>query len=84
MATITIGLSGSAVANGSKNYALTDDAVSRLIAATRYRFKTESVGKTDGQVLAMWADSVIADTKHLVLELEKQAQNAGVTEIAIA
>jgi hypothetical protein len=78
VATITIGLAGSAVVNGSKNYTLDDAAVSRLIAAVRYKFKPDSSGKTDAQILAMWADGVIADTKAEVAELEKRSQNAAI------
>jgi len=79
MATLTIGLSGSATVNGSKNYTLTDAQVARLIAAMKYYFGSTL---TDGQALVAWADGVIDHTKSQIAQAERNQQTVPTVEIS--
>ncbi len=75
MATITIGLSGSAVATGSKNYTLNDAAVTKLIAWARTAFPSATTPdtRTNAQVLGVWADSFVNATKEAVTKVDRDA-----------
>jgi hypothetical protein len=67
MATLTIGLSGSGVVNGSKNYTISDAHILRLIDAMKYY----NGDGTNAQLLVAWADSLIAHTKSMVVKKEQ-------------
>jgi hypothetical protein len=71
MATITIGLSGSGVANGTRTYTISDPMVTRLIAAWR-KISGLGAAATDAQVLANWADYFIDHTKRAVVDREQK------------
>lgn len=77
MATISIGLSGSAVVTGSKNYTLTDAAVTKLIAwaRTAYPFKNAQGvdDRTNAQVLVAWTDAFINATRDAVTKVDRDA-----------
>jgi hypothetical protein len=72
MATITIGLSGSGVVNGTRTYTLNDATVTRLINAMKYYFGEG----TNTQTLAAWADDLIAETKIKVHQAERNSATA--------
>lgn len=72
MATFTIGLT-SGVVTGSKNYTLSDADVTRWVLALRTIRDLSDPALTNAQVLAKWADSVIAQQKALVRRVERDA-----------
>jgi len=84
MATLTLGLTSGPV-TGTKNYTLSDADVTRWLAALRIRFADTT--STNAQLLAKWADSVVAQAKSTVRNIEKEtaAKTAGaaVTDIAV-
>ena len=82
MAKLTIGLSDSGVVNGSKTYTLNDAMVTRIITAMRVRLELPE-SSTNAQVLAGWADDLVAYTKRQVFEQERRAAADGVTPIEI-
>jgi hypothetical protein len=68
MATFTIGLSGSAVVNGSKNWTLSDGDVQSLVNFLVVKYSGSAVpALTAQQCLALWAQDfvnrTIADVK---------------------
>ena len=84
MATLTLGLTSGPV-TGTKNYTLSDNDVTRWLAALRIKFADTT--STNAQLLAKWADSVVAQAKSTVRNIEKEtaAKTAGaaVTDIAV-
>jgi hypothetical protein len=73
MAALTIALSGSGVANGSRNYTVSDADLARLLAWAKAATKPNDVGsdtRTDAQVLAAWADYLVRHTKRSVQQFE--------------
>jgi hypothetical protein len=77
MATITISLSGSAIVNGTRVYTLPDTQVNRLIAAMEHVHGD----LPPTQVLAAWADDLIAKTRREVIQIEHN--NAIITPLDI-
>jgi hypothetical protein len=85
MATFTIGLVSGPV-TGSKNYTLSDADVTRWVAALRTKYTDP--GLTNGQVLGLWADSVINAQKTFVRLVERDAASkaaaAGISYIDVS
>ena len=75
MATITIGLAGSAVVTGSKNYTVNDAGVTKLIAWARTAFPSATTPdtRTDAQVLVAWADAMSKGTKDAITKVDRDA-----------
>lgn len=71
MATLTFSLASTPL-TGSKNFTLSDADVTRWISAYRKILSNQGVtGLTDGQVLARWADAVVAYTVSQVKQVEQ-------------
>ena len=74
MGTLTIGLSGSGVVNGSKNYTIGDPAATKLIAWARTAYPvTAPDTRTDAQVLVAWADAMVNATKNALTKVDRDA-----------
>lgn len=66
MATLTIGLSGSAVVNGSRSWTISDADVQRLIDYMSIKFrdnKNDPTPLTSAQALNAWVGNFVANTK---------------------
>ncbi len=73
MATLTIGLSGSGVANGSKNYTIGDPATTKLVAWGRTAYPVTPDTRTDGQVLVAIFDAYVGALKAAVTKVDRDA-----------
>ena len=79
MGTLTIGLSGSGVVNGSKNYTISDAVATKLIAWARTAYPVSSPDtdtRTDAQVLVAWADAMIGATRIALTKVDRDAAAA--------
>lgn len=72
MATLTIGITGSGVANGTRLYSPTDPDITALIAWFRATRSETPDNRTDGQILALWADSLVNETKKAVRRRQQE------------
>jgi hypothetical protein len=80
MATLTVGLSGSAVANGSKNYTLTDAVATKLVAWKRANKPVPSPDtRTDAQVLVLVFDDFIQSLRDALTKVDQDAALAAVS-----
>jgi hypothetical protein len=80
MATLSIGISDSAVANGSEDYSLADDVVTKLVAWGRTAIPvTAPDTRTDGQVLAAIFDRYIDALKSALKKTDLDAARAAVS-----
>jgi hypothetical protein len=73
MATLTIGISGSAVVNGSKNYTPSDAQVTKLIALARRIVPLVPDTRTDAQVLVALMDSTINSWSQAITKFDVDA-----------
>jgi len=73
MATLSIGLAGSGIVNGSKNYTINDAATTKMIAWARATYPPPSLPdtRTDQQCLVQWTDSCINALKDAVSKFDK-------------
>ncbi len=82
MGTITFGLSGSGIVNGSKTFTISDADTTRLLNWATVRFaqtnaQGQVVAQTNGQLLVDWANAVMAYTADQIRQFE--ANNAAAT-----
>ncbi len=82
MATITFGLSGSGIVNGSKTFTISDADTQRLLNWAAVRFQQTNgqgqvVAQTNAQLLVDWTNAVMAYTTDQIRQLE--ANNAAST-----
>ena len=73
MATLSIAVSGSGVANGTRTFSPTDADLTALINWWRATRPMSPDARTDAQVLAAWADSLVIRTRQ---EIRRHQQAA--------
>jgi hypothetical protein len=79
MGTITCGLAGSGVANGSKNYTISDPVATKLVAWKRAQSPvTPPDTRTDAQVLVLIFDDFIASLRSALTKVDTDAAYAAV------
>jgi hypothetical protein len=76
MATLTIGISGSVVVNGSKNYTPSDAQITKLIAFARRVAPLVPDTRTDAQVLVVLMDSVVSSWSQAITKFDVDAAAA--------
>lgn len=86
MATYTVEISGSAVANGARNRTISDAAISRIIAWQRAIKPLTPDNRTDAQVLVLWQQDLelftVSSLKEHEQAVARQTAHNGVTPIA--
>ena len=79
MAALSIGLSGSGIANGSKNYNITDPVVTKMVAWGRLRFPVAAPDtSTAAQVLVLIFDAQIKRLRDALTKVDSDAAYAAV------
>lgn len=79
MGTLNIGLTDSGVANGSRSYNLTDPVATKLIAWKRVQSPVTPDNRTDGQVLALVFDDLIAGLAATLKKVDSDVAHAAVS-----
>lgn len=77
MATLTIGITGSGVANGTRTFTPSDPDIAALIAWFRASRPETPDARTDAQILGLWADSLVNEMKKSIRR--RQQDSAGKT-----
>lgn len=71
MATLTIGLSGSGIVNGSKSFTIDDAGTQALLDWATVNYATAlSSNPTNGQVLIAWVNGWVTATKNSVQQFK--------------
>jgi hypothetical protein len=81
MATLTVGLAGSGIANGSKGYTLSDTVVTKLVTWKRAN-KPVTIPpdiRTDAQVLVLVFDDFIQSLRDALTKVDQDAALAAVS-----